>query len=217
MSPPAGVGNLGAMTKLSAIQREHDADADGRWIYWTGTIYAKVRRFQTREYQRAIRVAQASVPDDPNATPEEVVKREERVGELLIPAIARYVLVDWWGVDAETEPRGDVSPTTDAKPALVAVVDGVELRTLTIDGIPYRPLFDFEKSGAGGGWQAMEPYTAERGIEALSDPRCVELLNLVRASAHYLDIERVKAQVDGLGKLRSTSSGSSSTASTSRN
>jgi len=213
------------MTKLSSIRHGHELDAAGRWVFWTGTIYAKVRRFQTPEYQRELRLAHAAIPEPENETPEDRVRRETQIGEKMIPSIARYVLSDWWGVDLETAPvdpkdvglaneDGWLSVVTNE---LIAVVDGVELRTITLGEHIFRPLFPFEETEETRGFvQEMERYTPERGIAILSDPRCVDLLNLAKASAHVLDIERIREQVAGLGKLRSTSSGSSSMAKSSK-
>jgi hypothetical protein len=189
------------MTKLSDIRADHDRDRGGSWFHWRGTIYLKVRRFGTRDYQRALRRAQLEHPaPGADATAEDKAQHEERLGAALIPAIAEHVLVDWWGMDAEEAPI-EIAGATDTP---VAVVDGVELRSLEFAGVIYRP--------EGSKWQQVEPYSVARATEILADPRCADLLDAVRSAAHILDVRRIREDVAAVGKLKSTSAGTSSSA-----
>lgn len=188
------------MTKLSEIRADHERDSSGSWFHWRGTIYLKVRRFGTKAYQRAVRRAQLELPapaDD--ASVEEKAAHEEKLGAAVIPAMAEHVLVDWWGMDSEVEP---VELEDAGSPETVAEVDGVALKALKADGKLYRP--------ESGSWQEMEPFSAARAREILSDPACADLLDAVRTAAHILDVRRVREDMAALGKLKSTSAGTSS-------
>lgn len=190
------------MTKLSDIRADHDLDQGGAWFHWRGTIYLKVRRFNNRAYHRALRRTQLENPTPgAEASAEEKAAHEEHLGRALVPAVAEHVLVGWWGMDAEVEPI-EIEGAPDS--TLVASVDDTELRSLEIAGRVYRP--------DGALWQEMEPYSTARAAEVLADPRCADLLEAVRTAAHILDVRRIREDVAAVGKLRSTSAGTSSSA-----
>lgn len=206
--------------KLSQVRTRHKRDLEGQWFWWRETIFLKVRGFSHPDYQRAARVARLSIPgpealseDASDAEKEkraaEIVAREHAIGAALIPMLAECILLDWWGVDMETPPieTKDLPGGAAPEPQLVATVGRVRLETLECPGGRI-----FRKEGEL--WQEMVPYTPAAGLAAFRDPECADLLVGVREAAADCDLRVKREDALALGKLPSTSSGTSATATT---
>ncbi len=193
------------MTKLSQVREEFDRVAHGEWLRFRDTtICVRVRGFLTNEYQRALRAVLGSFPklaDD--ATPEQRIERDEAVGRAMIPHLTQHVLMEWWGVDAEADPI----PAGTEAPRLVGEVAGLKLEVVELDGHLYRPIED-------GMWQEMVPYSPSTAEVTLMEPRCGELLDVVRAAAGVVDNRELVREAEALGKRATSSNGKSSTATT---
>jgi len=206
--------------KLSQVRTRHQRDLEGQWFWWRETIFLKVRGFSHPDYQRAARVARLAIPgpellgeDASDAEKEKraaaVVEREHAIGAALVPALSESILLDWWGVDMETPPikEKDLPGSGVPTPQLVATVGKIRLETLTCPGGRI-----FRKDGEL--WQEMVPYTPEAGLAAFRDPECADLLTGVREAAADCDLRVKREDALALGKLPSTSNGTSVTVTT---
>ena len=209
--------------KLSQVRTRHQRDLEGQWFWWRETIFLKVRGFSHPDYQRAARVARLAIPgpemlgeDASDAEKEKraaaVVEREHAIGAALVPALSESILLDWWGVDMEVAPiEAKALPLAENvkafAPELVATVGKIRLETLTCPGGRI-----FRKEGEL--WQEMVPYTPAAGLAAFRDPECADLLTGVREAAADCDLRVKREDALALGKLPSTSSGTSGTVTT---
>lgn len=202
--------------KLSQVRRRYERDLDGQWFWWRDTIYIQVRGFSHIGYQRAIRAAQSAHPAPPAVTEDSSAdevrehqkateEREHAIGLALLPAVARELWLNWWGVDAEVDPvELDVGESPVVR--VVATVGKFVLETLEHEGRSYRR--------EGNLWQEMVPYTPELGLATLQDPKCADLLNAVRAASGQVERTTLVEDALALGKLRTTSAGTSPMATT---
>jgi hypothetical protein len=200
--------------KLSHIRARQERNREGQWFFWRNTAWIKVRGFSNPEYQRAARAARlahpAPTPLDADA-PAEAVKeraaaleqREHAIGEMLVPALARDIFVDWWGIDEEAEPIS----TLPGEPEMeTVVVHTYKLETAHVGERIFRR--------EGELWQEMVRLTPALAARLLHDPTCSDLLVAVRSAAETADLRTQQEDALALGKLPRTFDGTSRTETT---
>lgn len=200
--------------KISEIKQEFAAATYGEWMQWgERPVYLRVRGFFVPEYQRALRAVLASMDKLPeNASVDQQLERDELVGRAMLPYLCRYVLLGWWGLDAEV-PALTEALQPDWQPTVAGVHGGMNLYTYVHEGREFRRLDPSEEGGMPA-WQEMVPYTPEAALSAFSDPRCGELLMVVKAGASLVDRRTLQAEAEALGKRQTSSIGTSDTANT---